>query len=58
MPQLNPAPWFKIAVITWLLLLTLIPLKLMNYYFPYDPSPQDFDSSVHSTEQPWKWQWY
>nr|YP_009685664.1 ATP synthase F0 subunit 8 [Scriptaphyosemion schmitti]QDU24441.1 ATP synthase F0 subunit 8 [Scriptaphyosemion schmitti] len=54
MPQLDPAPWFYIMVISWLVFITLIPPKVLAHPVHNEPSSQ-------STEKPmtdsWNWPW-
>nr|BAK23151.1 ATPase subunit 8 [Danionella mirifica] len=30
MPQLNPSPWFVISLWSWLVLLTVLPMKILK----------------------------
>ncbi|YP_002791111.1 ATP synthase F0 subunit 8 (mitochondrion) [Fundulus heteroclitus] len=54
MPQLMPEPWFMTFLITWSILLTVVPMQIMALTFPYEPNLQtDQDSST----QTWNWQW-
>nr|WNH21378.1 ATP synthase F0 subunit 8 [Lucania parva] len=54
MPQLMPEPWFVIFLITWLVLLTIIPMQIVSLSFPYDPGLQtDTSPKAHT----WDWQW-
>nr|AAP41237.1 ATPase subunit 8 [Strongylura hubbsi] len=54
MPQLNPAPWFAILLITWLVFLIIIPPKIMAHSFPNDFNPQNKENI--KTEI-WTWPW-
>nr|YP_009692499.1 ATP synthase subunit 8 [Asterorhombus intermedius]QEH58976.1 ATP synthase subunit 8 [Asterorhombus intermedius] len=54
MPQLNPAPWFAILVFSWLILLTLVISKVLNFILPCDTLPQQ-TASMHKPT--WTWQW-
>nr|WNH24074.1 ATP synthase F0 subunit 8 [Scopelarchus michaelsarsi]WNH24217.1 ATP synthase F0 subunit 8 [Scopelarchus analis]WNH24372.1 ATP synthase F0 subunit 8 [Scopelarchus stephensi]WNH37669.1 ATP synthase F0 subunit 8 [Scopelarchus guentheri]BAR45762.1 adenosine triphosphatase subunit 8 [Scopelarchus sp. ausc01] len=55
MPQLNPSPWFAILVFSWMVFLIVIPPKVVNHVFPYDPAAQSVEKPVHA---PWHWPWY
>nr|WNH20780.1 ATP synthase F0 subunit 8 [Archosargus rhomboidalis] len=54
MPQLNPAPWFMILVFSWVIFLTILPLKVMAHTFPNEPTLQS--TNMPKTE-PWTWPW-
>nr|YP_009685872.1 ATP synthase F0 subunit 8 [Archiaphyosemion guineense]QDV92548.1 ATP synthase F0 subunit 8 [Archiaphyosemion guineense] len=54
MPQLNPAPWFLILVITWLIFLTMIPPKVLAHHALNEPNVQSTDKTMTS---PWNWPW-
>nr|YP_009348687.1 ATPase subunit 8 [Opsopoeodus emiliae]BAW88136.1 ATPase subunit 8 [Opsopoeodus emiliae] len=54
MPQLNPNPWFAILVFSWLIFLTIIPLKVLNHLTPNEPVLMNEDK--HSTDS-WNWPW-
>nr|BAR45775.1 adenosine triphosphatase subunit 8 [Scopelarchoides danae] len=55
MPQLNPSPWFAILVFSWMVFLIVIPPKVVNHVFPYDPAAQNVEKPVQA---PWHWPWY
>nr|NP_443233.1 ATP synthase F0 subunit 8 [Chlorophthalmus agassizi]WMN14047.1 ATP synthase F0 subunit 8 [Chlorophthalmus sp. AC-2023]BAB70018.1 ATPase subunit 8 [Chlorophthalmus agassizi] len=55
MPQLNPNPWFAILVFSWLVFLIVIPPKIVNHTFPYDPTATSVEKPAHT---PWHWPWY
>nr|YP_003457100.1 ATP synthase F0 subunit 8 [Oneirodes thompsoni]BAI77174.1 ATPase subunit 8 [Oneirodes thompsoni] len=55
MPQLNPSPWLAILIFSWLILLTVLPLKLMPHTFPDAPSPEALEALMM---QPWAWPWF
>nr|YP_007025116.1 ATP synthase F0 subunit 8 [Crotaphatrema lamottei]AEK26860.1 ATP synthase F0 subunit 8 [Crotaphatrema lamottei] len=53
MPQLNPAPWLKMMVISWLFLLTIMFTKVTNF------TPMKTLWLNHITPLiPWNWPWY
>jgi len=54
MPQLNPIPWFSIALFTWLLFALIIIPKVCSHSFPNTPSTSK--TSTH-TSSPWSWPW-
>nr|YP_010956839.1 ATP synthase F0 subunit 8 [Synodus foetens]WMY89984.1 ATP synthase F0 subunit 8 [Synodus foetens] len=54
MPQLNPAPWFSILILSWLVFLAVIPPKVINHSFPNEPVSRTGDAmKPHS----WTWPW-
>nr|AAT08572.1 ATP synthase F0 subunit 8 [Bipes tridactylus] len=53
MPQLNPAPWFALLILTWVTLMLLLT-KISNSITP--PSPQLQWKKAHDTT--WSWPWY
>nr|AOS51664.1 ATP synthase F0 subunit 8 [Istiblennius dussumieri] len=55
MPQLNPAPWFMIFTLSWLVFLIIIPPKVLAHSFPNEPSPT---SAEKPEVTPWNWPWY
>nr|AOS51582.1 ATP synthase F0 subunit 8 [Alticus sp. GC-2016] len=55
MPQLNPAPWFMILVLAWLVFLIIIPPKVLAHTFPNEPSPS---AAEKSETKSWSWPWY
>uniref|UniRef100_UPI00315D8D2B ATP synthase F0 subunit 8 n=1 Tax=Mergus octosetaceus TaxID=1570318 RepID=UPI00315D8D2B len=54
MPQLNPAPWFSIMVMTWLTLALLIQPKLLTFTTTNPPSSK---SPLTTKPTPWTWPW-
>nr|UDN41941.1 ATP synthase F0 subunit 8 [Sillago sp. 1 SS-2021] len=54
MPQLNPEPWFQMLMLSWLIFLTLLPMKVMAYKFPHDPVAPE---KKHKPT-PWTWPWH
>nr|YP_009233230.1 ATP synthase F0 subunit 8 [Hemigaleus microstoma]AMB27110.1 ATP synthase F0 subunit 8 [Hemigaleus microstoma] len=54
MPQLNPNPWFLILLFTWIVFLTILPNKILNYSFSNDPALKNIEKSEPS---PWNWPW-
>nr|YP_004717941.1 ATP synthase F0 subunit 8 [Acestrorhynchus sp. NM-2010]BAK41996.1 ATPase subunit 8 [Acestrorhynchus sp. NM-2010] len=55
MPQLNPAPWLTILIITWLVFLLIIPPKMLAYIFNNEPNAPTADKSSKNV---WNWPWY
>nr|YP_010156091.1 ATP synthase F0 subunit 8 [Leiognathus ruconius]QQY85692.1 ATP synthase F0 subunit 8 [Leiognathus ruconius] len=58
MPQLNPAPWLSILVFSWLIFLTILPLKTTAHTFPNEPSPQTNQIANTPKTEPWTWPWH
>nr|YP_010154907.1 ATP synthase F0 subunit 8 [Glossogobius aureus]QQX28250.1 ATP synthase F0 subunit 8 [Glossogobius aureus] len=54
MPQLNPAPWFPILILSWLVFLILVKPKVLSHTFPNEPAAQ---SSQAPKTEPWTWPW-
>nr|ANI86926.1 ATP synthase F0 subunit 8 [Dopasia gracilis] len=54
MPQLNPAPWLLIMVLSWLALTALFLPKTQNVRFPNTPTHQQPYKQATST---WIWPW-
>uniref|UniRef100_UPI0030FEDE3D ATP synthase F0 subunit 8 n=1 Tax=Prionotus nudigula TaxID=1421438 RepID=UPI0030FEDE3D len=54
MPQLNPAPWLAILAFTWLVFLTILPLKVLAHKFPNEPT---LSSTQIPKPEPWSWPW-
>nr|YP_009990455.1 ATP synthase F0 subunit 8 [Mullus surmuletus]QNM99679.1 ATP synthase F0 subunit 8 [Mullus surmuletus] len=52
MPQLNPTPWLPIFVLTWTILLTIVPPKVLAHTLPNDPTAQ---SAETPKTDPWDW---
>nr|QUJ18211.1 ATP synthase protein 8 [Halidesmus scapularis] len=55
MPQLDPAPWLFILMLSWSAFLTFIPPKLLAHTFPNEAL---VDKKDKSKTQPWNWQWH
>nr|YP_913267.1 ATP synthase F0 subunit 8 [Cyprinella lutrensis]ABC72178.1 ATPase subunit 8 [Cyprinella lutrensis]WIW76401.1 ATP synthase F0 subunit 8 [Cyprinella lutrensis]BAF41328.1 ATPase subunit 8 [Cyprinella lutrensis] len=53
MPQLNPSPWFEILVFSWLIIITFIPTKVLDFLTPNKPAP----SEMKHKSNPWNWPW-
>nr|YP_044730.1 ATP synthase F0 subunit 8 [Shinisaurus crocodilurus]BAD24780.1 ATPase subunit 8 [Shinisaurus crocodilurus] len=54
MPQLNPAPWLLILIMSWLTLLLLYLTKTTNFSNTYTPS---IFQTVNHKASPWAWPW-
>nr|YP_007507003.1 ATP synthase F0 subunit 8 [Leiothrix lutea]AFC65147.1 ATP synthase F0 subunit 8 [Leiothrix lutea]QNS38370.1 ATP synthase F0 subunit 8 [Leiothrix lutea] len=54
MPQLNPAPWFFIMIITWLTFSLIIQPKLLSFVTMNPPSSK---APTTYTTTPWTWPW-
>nr|YP_009072307.1 ATP synthase F0 subunit 8 [Zebrias zebrinus]AGH27476.1 ATP synthase subunit 8 [Zebrias zebrinus] len=54
MPQLNPTPWFTFLVLAWLVFFTIMPSKLLSYWFPNEPTSPD-SKIPNSNPQSWLW---
>nr|AGN71054.1 ATP synthase F0 subunit 8 [Callulina kreffti] len=53
MPQLILHPWFNILVMTWIILIVMIPTKILSYINLNPPL-----SSSSAPKQPtWSWPW-
>nr|AFY11271.1 ATPase subunit 8 [Centromochlus existimatus]AFY11283.1 ATPase subunit 8 [Centromochlus existimatus]AFY11293.1 ATPase subunit 8 [Centromochlus existimatus]AFY11299.1 ATPase subunit 8 [Centromochlus existimatus]AFY11309.1 ATPase subunit 8 [Centromochlus existimatus] len=55
MPQLNPAPWFAILVLSWLIFLTVVPQKVMNHSFTNEITALSTKSLKSDI---WNWPWH
>nr|WNH20390.1 ATP synthase F0 subunit 8 [Bathypterois grallator] len=55
MPQLNPAPWLLTLLFSWLVFLIVIPPKVVNHIFPYEPTPLNVKKAK---SDPWNWPWH
>nr|WNH21339.1 ATP synthase F0 subunit 8 [Tactostoma macropus]BBD49772.1 ATPase subunit 8 [Tactostoma macropus] len=51
MPQLDTSPWLAILLFSWLVFLTLVPLKVMAHIFPNEPT---IDAKQAEAET-WDW---
>nr|YP_004564223.1 ATP synthase F0 subunit 8 [Hymenochirus boettgeri]ADM35674.1 ATP synthase F0 subunit 8 [Hymenochirus boettgeri] len=54
MPQLNPNPWFMILIMSWLILLTIIPQKVISHQTFNEPMSQNTEKPK---PKPWNWPW-
>nr|QNQ64839.1 ATP synthase F0 subunit 8 [Plestiodon liui] len=54
MPQLNPAPWFLILLLSWTVLLLIFKTKILMSA-PHS-APLTPDLLAHRTA-PWTWPW-
>nr|USF14404.1 ATP synthase subunit 8 [Hirundo rustica rustica]USF15613.1 ATP synthase subunit 8 [Hirundo rustica rustica]USF15652.1 ATP synthase subunit 8 [Hirundo rustica rustica] len=54
MPQLNPAPWFFIMLISWLTFSLIIQAKIMTFLSMNPPSNK---ALTPPTTSPWTWPW-
>nr|NP_789751.1 ATP synthase F0 subunit 8 [Excalfactoria chinensis]BAC57504.1 ATPase subunit 8 [Excalfactoria chinensis] len=54
MPQLNPAPWFTIMLMTWLTFSLLIQPKLLSFISTNNPSNK---TTATTKPTPWTWPW-
>nr|QDX07570.1 ATP synthase F0 subunit 8 [Callopanchax sidibeorum] len=55
MPQLNPAPWFSIMVIAWLVFLMLVMPKILAHPAYNSPCTENM-KKVETTSWSWPWQ--
>nr|YP_009040602.1 ATP synthase F0 subunit 8 [Nanorana taihangnica]AIA26328.1 ATP synthase F0 subunit 8 [Nanorana taihangnica] len=53
MPQLLPAPWFLVFIITWVIFILVAPKKILTHLFLNEPTPTTTKTSKHS----WIWLW-
>nr|YP_009519887.1 ATP synthase F0 subunit 8 [Diploderma flaviceps]ART66033.1 ATPase subunit 8 [Diploderma flaviceps] len=53
MPQLNPAPWLTVMLITWLTLL-IVMTKVLNS----SPVPHPSTQNLKITKPPLTWPWH
>nr|ADW93238.1 ATPase 8 [Larutia seribuatensis] len=54
MPQLNPAPWLFIFLLSWITLLMIFKTKVLLSAQPNNPAAPDL--LTHHTA-PWNWPW-
>nr|YP_086845.1 ATP synthase F0 subunit 8 [Rhineura floridana]AAT08494.1 ATP synthase F0 subunit 8 [Rhineura floridana] len=54
MPQLNPAPWLLIFLLTWTTLITIFLPKTFTLTQTTNPSTTSIDMDI---KQPWTWPW-
>nr|YP_002970851.1 ATP synthase F0 subunit 8 [Basiliscus vittatus]BAH70386.1 ATPase subunit8 [Basiliscus vittatus] len=55
MPQLNPAPWFLISLMTWITLMLFLNKTL---YSKHLNQPAQTSLENKTTTPPWTWPWY
>nr|YP_009723037.1 ATP synthase F0 subunit 8 [Sphenomorphus indicus]QGP73397.1 ATP synthase subunit 8 [Sphenomorphus indicus] len=53
MPQLNPAPWFFILLLSWITMLLIFKTKVLYSQTPNNTTPKPL---VHHIA-PWNWPW-
>nr|YP_002734981.1 ATP synthase F0 subunit 8 [Arborophila rufipectus]ACH99460.1 ATP synthase F0 subunit 8 [Arborophila rufipectus] len=53
MPQLNPAPWFPIMLLTWFTFSLLIQPKLLTFTTTNPP----LNKNIPTKPTPWTWPW-
>nr|YP_010335529.1 ATP synthase F0 subunit 8 [Leiognathus brevirostris]UNI91568.1 ATP subunit 8 [Leiognathus brevirostris]BAQ20829.1 ATPase subunit 8 [Nuchequula nuchalis] len=58
MPQLNPSPWLSILVFSWLVFLTILPLKVTAHIYPNEPAPQTAQTTDTLKTESWTWPWH
>nr|YP_009423881.1 ATP synthase F0 subunit 8 [Circus melanoleucos]AMW02870.1 ATP synthase F0 subunit 8 [Circus melanoleucos] len=54
MPQLNPAPWFPIMLLSWLAYTLIIQPKLLSFISTNTPSNK-LTTTTHTHS--WNWPW-
>nr|AGN71476.1 ATP synthase F0 subunit 8 [Pristimantis thymelensis] len=54
MPQLNPSPWFFILLLSWFLLIVIMPIKITGFHHLNDPSLK----THQPLNKPWPWPWF
>nr|YP_004842028.1 ATP synthase F0 subunit 8 [Tridentiger bifasciatus]AEM23529.1 ATP synthase F0 subunit 8 [Tridentiger bifasciatus]UFH80710.1 ATP synthase F0 subunit 8 [Tridentiger bifasciatus] len=54
MPQLNPAPWFVMLLLSWSVFLTIVLPKTLDHTFPNEPTSQN---TKNSKKGKWTWPW-
>nr|YP_009925642.1 ATP synthase F0 subunit 8 [Tropidophorus hangnam]QNH82446.1 ATP synthase F0 subunit 8 [Tropidophorus hangnam] len=54
MPQLNPAPWLFILLLSWTTLLTMFKMKVL-FATPLNNPIMSNQQTSHAT--PWNWPW-
>nr|YP_009139059.1 ATP synthase F0 subunit 8 [Polydactylus sextarius]AKE49774.1 ATP synthase F0 subunit 8 [Polydactylus sextarius]UAD89985.1 ATP synthase F0 subunit 8 [Polydactylus sextarius] len=55
MPQLNPAPWFQIFILSWFTLLLVVFPKILNYTYPNEPTVRNTEAAKQGH---WLWPWH
>nr|YP_004927525.1 ATP synthase F0 subunit 8 [Nanorana pleskei]ADO60388.1 ATP synthase F0 subunit 8 [Nanorana pleskei] len=53
MPQLLPAPWFLVFILTWIIFVTLGPKKILSHLFLNEPTSKTTKTLKHT----WTWLW-
>nr|QZL29550.1 ATPase subunit 8 [Electrophorus electricus]QZL29554.1 ATPase subunit 8 [Electrophorus electricus]BAK41957.1 ATPase subunit 8 [Electrophorus electricus] len=53
MPQLDPSPWFPVLLLTWIIFITIPPLKLMKYNHINEPTHMN-----PTSPKTWTWPWH
>nr|YP_009733723.1 ATP synthase F0 subunit 8 [Zhangixalus omeimontis]QHV34473.1 ATP synthase F0 subunit 8 [Zhangixalus omeimontis]WBP64288.1 ATP synthase F0 subunit 8 [Zhangixalus omeimontis] len=53
MPQLIPEPWFFIFLMSWLIILSVSPTKILNHFNLNKPNLKNSKTSHNS----WIWPW-
>nr|ACU00343.1 ATP synthase F0 subunit 8 [Dicamptodon aterrimus] len=54
MPQLNPAPWLIIFLMTWSIYLLILMFKSNNFKFHNEPIMQNTEKGKPES---WNWPW-
>nr|WNH23146.1 ATP synthase F0 subunit 8 [Idiacanthus fasciola] len=54
MPQLDPAPWFFILVLSWSIFLIIIPPKVLAHIYPNEPTIK----LEQTKTKIWNWPWH
>nr|YP_009355485.1 ATP synthase F0 subunit 8 [Hoplichthys gilberti]BAX03764.1 ATPase subunit 8 [Hoplichthys gilberti]BBM35061.1 ATPase subunit 8 [Hoplichthys fasciatus]BBU25726.1 ATPase subunit 8 [Hoplichthys gilberti] len=54
MPQLNPTPWLAMLVFSWMVYMSILPIKVMAHSFVHKPTPK---TAKEFKTQPWTWPW-
>nr|ALR69020.1 ATP synthase F0 subunit 8 [Taeniacara candidi] len=55
MPQLDPAPWFAILVLSWVIFLLVLPPKILIHQLFNPIASQDLNLL---TTGYWNWPWH
>nr|YP_089607.1 ATP synthase F0 subunit 8 [Scolecomorphus vittatus]AAS13735.1 ATP synthase F0 subunit 8 [Scolecomorphus vittatus] len=53
MPQLNPAPWFLMLMVTWIVFLVLLCNKITHYKSFNDINTKKYNKSHEARNWPW-----
>nr|ACN11803.1 ATP synthase subunit 8 [Hexanematichthys sagor] len=54
MPQLNPTPWLTIFMSSWLIFLTVVPLKILSHTFTNNSTTL----TTKNLKSTWNWPWH